>query len=1435
MVNGNLLLTFSDLVLPGNAGMDLHLQRTFNKQAGATGLWSFGLAGIPMKVLSPDAPWLTGEPERARPTLLMADGSSVGTAPYSSSTATDVWITERFWRYTLATRKVEMPNGWTATYSQDAAALLEQVEDPFGNRITVEWEESDPALLVRRPIAFRQHFGSGERLVTLTYETTWLPIPKTMTYDDRVWTYNYEYIPNGPTYLTSVDAPEEQTWSFDYSTGLKVTTPLGGTVSYTFDSQVLIEEPAKTVVRSRTIGGREVPQATWSFTYSQRPDALMQGTAAGPNGIALEFRHEWSTAGRWILKRKALIENGIDVSALDRSYTFLSVAPWTAAWVPAIASETITQDGKSGTTTFEYRANNEANFFGDHHRPWKVTETGDLTRVTTRAFDYDLTINLSGPLKSETVTVGGQSFTRSFEHHDNTGFMTSQLVYGISTTFGHDAAGNRNSATDANNHVTTFTYEWGALRDTVTPEYTISRTINSDFGTVATETRGGSTTTFDYDDLGRLQKVSRPGAVDTGTSYEADNVTVWRGQSFDTTYLDGFGRPIGTESSTGARTQIDYNAHGRKTFASDAFEVPPQGSPVIRGDTFHYDALGRVRRVVHADSSEITYSYGTGGNAGNVTITDENGHATVQRWRGFADPADARLLELRDAEGKEWQYTFDALGSLTKVKAPDNKERVWVYNGKHQLVTETHPESGTVTFEYDNAGNLKKKTDGERILEYRYDDNDRLIKILTPAGSDDVTIGYDDFDNRLTLSVANGASTVFGYTQGRLTGRTDTIDGKTFSTAYGFDDHDNLTSITYPNGHVIHYDFDTKGDRLTKVRGNVGAGEQVFAETIGYYPSGALKSFTYGNGQTESISLDDRQRPDLWNSGPLSINYDHDVAGNVTQITDGRGAGFTMGFGYDALDRLKTVTGLISRTYDYDDHGNRTAATGYGYTYDPTTLRMMSVTAPIEYGGGSLTYDDVGNMETDPSGAAYGYTPFNMMRTATLGSATTGYSYDGDNLRIRRTGATGNDYFVRDPAGRLLSEFGVRCSELQWQRNYIYLGDRLLASVRGGSGPSVGVTLSNVSVAEGIGSITLTVRLSTSAPLGCPLTLKYATANGTAMAGADYTAASGTLTFNTGDADGAERQVSLTILDDLRVDVPATKSFTFAVSDASQGSLGTASTTITILDNDVAPGEGSDFDLDGLADLVWQHEGTGDLVVWFMNGTTMTSNSALTPGQVADTNWKVIGTGDFNHDGKADLLWHHRTQGLLAAWMMNGTQQLAGTALSPDRVTDTNWKPMAMGDFDGDGQRDILWQHETERWLSVWLMNGLTLKDGHLLTPDRVASTEWRMAGTGDFNGDHKTDIVWHNQVTGHVSVMLMNGSTLIDGVWLTPDQMPDTNWKVAAVTDVNADGKPDLIWQHLTNGSLVAWVMNGLTRTATISLTPGFTADLNWRIKAPK
>ncbi|MGZ8853650.1 MAG: FG-GAP repeat domain-containing protein, partial [Thermoanaerobaculia bacterium] len=75
---------------------------------------------------------------------------------------------------------------------------------------------------------------------------------------------------------------------------------------------------------------------------------------------------------------------------------------------------------------------------------------------------------------------------------------------------------------------------------------------------------------------------------------------------------------------------------------------------------------------------------------------------------------------------------------------------------------------------------------------------------------------------------------------------------------------------------------------------------------------------------------------------------------------------------------------------------------------------------------------------------------------------------------------------------------------------------------------------------------------------------------------------------------------------------------------------------------------------------------------------------------VSDTNWKIAGIGDFQGDGKDDVLWRNSSTGADVVWLMNGTTA-AVSALLPT-VGDLNWKVAGLGDLQGEGKADIVWR-----------------------------------------------------------------------------------------------------------------------------------------------
>jgi hypothetical protein len=160
-----------------------------------------------------------------------------------------------------------------------------------------------------------------------------------------------------------------------------------------------------------------------------------------------------------------------------------------------------------------------------------------------------------------------------------------------------------------------------------------------------------------------------------------------------------------------------------------------------------------------------------------------------------------------------------------------------------------------------------------------------------------------------------------------------------------------------------------------------------------------------------------------------------------------------------------------------------------------------------------------------------------------------------------------------------------------------------------------------------------------------------------------------------------------------------------------------------------------------------------------MDGFNKIASGYTTPFSVPPE-WKIAGTGDFNGDGKSDLLWR-RDNGEVSIWMMDGLTKLPGGYTNPAFAIPIEWKISGTGDFNGDGMSDILWRRDNGE-VSVWLMNGFTGHERGYTSPFAVP-TEWKIVDIVDLNGDGKSDLTWRNEA-GDLSTWMMDGRTVVSG-----------------------------------------------------------------------
>ena len=271
-------------------------------------------------------------------------------------------------------------------------------------------------------------------------------------------------------------------------------------------------------------------------------------------------------------------------------------------------------------------------------------------------------------------------------------------------------------------------------------------------------------------------------------------------------------------------------------------------------------------------------------------------------------------------------------------------------------------------------------------------------------------------------------------------------------------------------------------------------------------------------------------------------------------------------------------------------------------------------------------------------------------------------------------------------------------------------------------------------------------------------------------------------------------------------------SFSSSSGDASSGAA------TTIIKTPLADQPLSDFNGDGTSDILWRNT-NGDTAIWYSIATGGYSPVDL---GIVDTSWTPEATGDFTANGKAGILWRN-ANGEVGEWISNGAAGGAGfTKLDLGHV-DTSWAIQGTGDFNGDGTSDILWRNtngDTAIWYSVASGVYIPVDLGYV-------DPSWNVAGIGDFNAGDADDILWRN-ANGEVGLWLSNGSAGGAGFTKLDLGNVSTNWVTQGVGDFNRDGASDILWRNTVTGDTAIWFMSSNGAYSPVDLG---VVNLSWTI----
>jgi len=668
--------------------------------------------------------------------------------------------------------------------------------------------------------------------------------------------------------------------------------------------------------------------------------------------------------------------------------------------------------------------------------------------VASASYSYDASGNRTG----ETDYTGGTPSTvsRAFTY-GSYGVLTSQTDFNANTTSYSSFACGSNTAfpQTASLPLSFFT----------------STSWNCNGGVVTqVKNPNNQATAYSYDtthNLWRVAETSFPNGGSTTTAHtsttqtDVETAITSSTSRHDQLDLDGLGRVLTSAlvSDPDGETYVttSYDALGRTSTVSNPYRTSSVGN------TYAYDALNRVTKVTHADSSYFQIAYGGSASQSCSPSTYGYGYPTlysdeVQDKRQTFTDALGRVIEVDEPNSSgsltvNTCYTYDVLNNLYQL-LQGSETRTFVHDELSRLTQATTPEAGTVYLYYSTtagalcSGNPKavcRRTDARGITTtYTYDSLNRNTgKSYSNSNPTATAYTYDQTSclglsvscynkgQRTTMTDASG-STQWAYdAMGRVLIEHRTIGSVTNNIAYTYNLDGSIATLTYPSGRTITYTV-SAAQRAQSAVDTADSINYVLDAT--YAPQGALGGALLGEsgsfgGITYAATYTNRMLPYTVSAtssagSALNLTFGYYANRNVETITNNLNTARTQTFTYDNLNRLATAqTQATSGTYcwgqgfGYDRYANLQTAT---VTQCTAPMLSLSVNTNNQITNSGFAYDASGDMASD---GTYSYAWDARNRLQSAGGVS--YTYDGDGKRVMKSSGT---LYWNSPDGTALAE-----------------------------------------------------------------------------------------------------------------------------------------------------------------------------------------------------------------------------------------------------------------------------------------------------------------------------------------------------------------------------------------------------------------------------